>query len=50
VEIQSQFKTIGNWPLGAALSLLMLMAFLACYGLTALALRVKRLDRIDWVS
>lgn len=50
VEIQSQFKTIGNWPLGAALSLLMLMAFLACYGLTALALRVKRLDRIQWVS
>ncbi len=50
VQIQSEFKAIGNWPVGAALSFLMLAAFLVCYGLTALALRVKRLDRIRWVT
>jgi spermidine/putrescine transport system permease protein len=49
VQIQANFKAIGDWPLGAATSFLMLLAFLLCYGLTALGLRLWRLDRIRWV-
>jgi ABC-type spermidine/putrescine transport system permease subunit I len=41
---------VGDWPLGAALSLLMLAAFVLCYGLTALGLRLLRLDRIRFVN
>lgn len=40
----------GDWPLGAALSILMLLAFVVCYGLTVLGLRLFRLDRIRFVS
>jgi spermidine/putrescine transport system permease protein len=50
VQIQASFKAIGDWPQGAALSVLMLLAFLLCYVLTALALRLKQLDRIHWVN
>jgi spermidine/putrescine transport system permease protein len=50
VRIQAALTATGNWPLGAALSFLMLAAFLACYGLTVLALRLTRLDRIRFVS
>ena len=39
VQIQANFKAVGDWPQGAALSMLMLLAFLLCYGLTLLALR-----------
>jgi hypothetical protein len=35
-----------NWPLGAALSFLMLAAFAACYGVVALGLRMLKLDRV----
>ena len=48
VQVQSEFKTVGNFPLGAATSLLMLAAFVLCYLLTTLALRLTRLDRIRW--
>jgi spermidine/putrescine transport system permease protein len=48
VQIQANFKGVGNWPLGAAQSLLMLASFAACYGLIALGLRLLRLDRIRW--
>jgi len=48
VQVQAEFKAVGNFPLGAATSLLMLAAFVACYGLTMLALRLARLDRIRW--
>ncbi len=48
VEVQAQFKAVGDFPLGAATSLLMLAAFVVCYALMALALRVTRLDRIRW--
>jgi spermidine/putrescine transport system permease protein len=48
VQIQSQFKTVGNFALGAALSVLTLLAFVVCYGLTVFALRLMRLDRIRW--
>ena len=40
VQIQAQIKAIGDWPLGAALSMLMLAAFLVCYVLMALGLRL----------
>jgi spermidine/putrescine transport system permease protein len=50
VRIQAALTGVGNWPLGAALSFLMLGAFLVCYLVTALALRLLRLDRIRFVS
>jgi spermidine/putrescine transport system permease protein len=50
VQIQANFKAVGDWPLGAATSLLMLLAFVLLYGLTTLALRIAKLDRIRWVS
>jgi ABC-type spermidine/putrescine transport system permease subunit I len=50
VRIQAALTGVGNWPLGAALSFLMLAAFLLCYLLTVLALRLLRLDRIRFVS
>jgi spermidine/putrescine transport system permease protein len=50
VQVQAEFKALGNWPLGAATSLLMLAAFVVCYLLTALGLRLARLDRIRWVN
>lgn len=46
VQIQTSFISTGNWPLGAALSFLMLAAFLGCYAIVALALRLWKLDRI----
>ena len=48
VQVQSEFKAVGNFPLGAATSLLMLVAFVLCYVLTTFALRLTRLDRIRW--
>ena len=48
VQVQAQFKAVGDFPLGAATSLLMLAAFLLCYAVTTLALRLTRLDRIRW--
>jgi spermidine/putrescine transport system permease protein len=50
VQIQASFKAVGDWPLGAATSLLMLLAFVLCYALTLLGLRLWRLDRIRWAS
>jgi spermidine/putrescine transport system permease protein len=50
VRIQAALTGIGDWPLGAALSFLMLAAFLFCYGITALGLRLIRLDRIRFAS
>ena len=48
VQVQANFKAVGNWPLGAATSFLMLGAFAFCYALATLALRSARLDRIRW--
>jgi spermidine/putrescine transport system permease protein len=50
VRIQSALTGTGDWPLGAALSFLMLAAFVVCYGLTVLGLRLLRLDRIRFAS
>jgi len=43
VQIQSNFITVGNWPLAAATSILMLLAFLLLYLLLNALLRVRRL-------
>jgi spermidine/putrescine transport system permease protein len=48
VQVQTQFTSLGDWPLGAALAFLMLIAFVLLYALTALALRLVRLDRVRW--
>ena len=46
VQVQANFKAVGNWPLGAATSLLMLAAFVPlCFALR-LGLRLARLDRV----
>jgi spermidine/putrescine transport system permease protein len=50
VQIQSSFTAVGDWPLGAATSFLMLLAFVACYALTMAGLRLRGLDRIRWVE
>jgi spermidine/putrescine transport system permease protein len=50
VRIQTALTGLGDWPLGAALSFLMLAAFLVCYGITALGLRLLRLDRIRFAT
>ena len=42
VQIQANFKAVGDWPLGAATSFLMLLAFVLCYALMMLALRLSR--------
>ena len=43
VHIQSNFITVGNWPLAAATSILMLLAFLLLYLLLHALLRFRRL-------
>jgi len=50
VQIQTGFKAIGNWPLGAATALLMLIAFLGLYAIAQAALRASGLDRLRWAS
>lgn len=50
VQIQTNFKAVGDWPQGAAISFLMLVACLVWYGVTLLGLRLWRLDRISWVN
>ncbi len=48
VEIQANFRSSGNWPLGAASSFIVLAAFAVGYGLTLLGMRLLRLDRVHW--
>jgi spermidine/putrescine transport system permease protein len=45
VDIQQAFISLGDWPLGAAMSLLTLAAFGACYALTAGSARFFTLRR-----
>jgi spermidine/putrescine transport system permease protein len=46
VQVQSAFKTQGNFPLGAATALVMLIAFVLCYLITAMGLRLAKLHRV----
>ena len=49
-QIQTNFIGVGNWPLAAATSFLMLLAFITCYGLAAAILRVLRLHDLRFSS
>ena len=46
VQVQANFTTVGNYPLGAATSLLMLAAFVTLYFAMRMGLRLARLDRV----
>jgi spermidine/putrescine transport system permease protein len=48
VQVQANFTTVGNYPLGAATSLLMLAAFVALYFVVRVGLRLARLDRVPY--
>lgn len=50
VQIQQNFIAVGNWPLAAATSFLMLLAFVAVYAIGAFALRQLRLHDIRLAS
>jgi spermidine/putrescine transport system permease protein len=50
LRIRDALVATGDWPLGAALSFLMLAAFLVCFALTALGLRLFKLDRIRFAG
>ena len=46
VQVQANFTTVGNYPLGAATSLLMLAAFVTLYFAIRFGLRLAKLDRV----
>lgn len=48
VTIQNEFKADGDLAGGSAIALLVLLTFALCYAVTALGLRIARLDRITW--
>ncbi|MGV1047283.1 MAG: ABC transporter permease [Solirubrobacterales bacterium] len=50
LNIAQQFTSSGNWALGAALSALMLIVYALCFTVTAIALRLVRLDKIRWTT
>lgn len=50
VQVQVNFRTLGNYPVAAATSFLMMAAFLACYLLSSLVLRALRLHDIRFVN
>jgi spermidine/putrescine transport system permease protein len=50
VQVQVNFRTLGNYPVAAATSFLMMAAFLATYLLTSLVLRFLRLHDIRFVN
>ena len=41
--IANQFRTVGNWPLGAAMAYLLLMVFMLVYAALLLMLRSMNL-------
>lgn len=50
VQIQANFITVGNWPLAAATSFLMLGVFVLCYLVSMGLLRWLRLDNLRFES
>jgi spermidine/putrescine transport system permease protein len=50
VIVQQNMTAQGDYALGAAIAFSMLAAFLVLYGVVALALRLKRLDRVRFVT
>ena len=49
-RIQEALTGLGNFPLGAAMSFLMLAAFVLCFLLASAGLRILKLDRIRFVE
>lgn len=41
--IANQFRTVGNWPLGAAMAYILLLVFMMVYGALLLFLRTVNL-------
>ena len=50
VRIKEAFITTGDWPVGAALAICMLVAFVVLYALVAIALRLLGVRRIRFSS
>jgi spermidine/putrescine transport system permease protein len=50
VRIRDAFLTTGDWPVGAALAVCMLVAFVVLYGLVVLALQLTGVRRIRFSS
>jgi spermidine/putrescine transport system permease protein len=50
VRIKEAFVTTGDWPVGAALAICMLVAFVVLYGLVTLALQLTGVRRIRFSS
>jgi spermidine/putrescine transport system permease protein len=48
LQIQTYFKSLGNYGQGAALGIVVLVCFLVLYGLVSLGIRLLRLNRIVW--
>jgi spermidine/putrescine transport system permease protein len=46
VQIQANFITTGNWAVGAATAIVMLVGFVIAFALVAVGLRLLRLDRL----
>lgn len=42
------FRELGDYPLGAALSLITLVSFVVCFMLVRLALRLMKVDKVRW--
>ncbi len=50
VQVQVAFIGTGDFAYGAALAFAMLAAFLVCYALIALGLRLTKLDRVRFAA
>ncbi len=50
VRVKESFVSTGDWPLGAAMAISMLVAFVVLYGLVMLALRLLGVRRVRFVS
>jgi len=48
VQIQNYFKAQGDYPLGAALAVVVVLGYLAIQGLILLAMRLTGVRRIEW--
>jgi spermidine/putrescine transport system permease protein len=50
LQIQTYFKSLGDYGQGAALGIVVLVCFLVLYGFVALGIRLLRLHRIEWTT
>ena len=48
VQIQNYFKAQGDYPLGAALAIIVVIAYLAIQGLLLLGMRLMGVRRVEW--